>query len=104
MTDELTGLKRRLAVLYREALYNRLGVRERVRLVIEDARQLLGEAGGLGPWEGAELDRAAAALANKHCRLALIALSLAVEVSELAPEEYQWGLRQFAADPVSDAD
>ena len=100
MTDELAGLKRRIAVLYREAQLNRLGVRERVRAMIADARQLLGEPAGIGPWESAELDQAAAALAQGHCRLALIRLGLAVEIGELAPAEYQWGFRQTAGEPV----
>ncbi len=48
--------------------------------------------GAVGSWEQRELDYARAALASAWLRLALTAAEKAILVSQLLPEEYEYGM------------
>jgi hypothetical protein len=67
------------------------GKQEQVRALILETRRALTRPSGLGKWEAAELDYADAAVVQNWLCLALVCANKAIAVSELPPEEYDFG-------------
>ena len=97
---QIDALIERLHDAQDEAAYSKVGAREKLIRIVEDARHLLAGDGELGPWEQLELDYADAALAENFCMIAVVAIGNAIEVNDLEPEEYDWGFR-YRTDPGS---
>lgn len=90
---QIDALIERLHNAQDEAAYSKIGAKESLVQIVEEARHLLSGDGELGPWEQLELDYADAALAENFCMIAVIAIGNAIEVNDLEPAEYEWGLK-----------
>ncbi len=91
-TTEHRDLLETLARLYEELFASYAG-READVLEAADrcASYLRDENGNLGKWENAEIEYAKLAVGDGFLRLAVSALVKAVKVSELPPDEYEYG-------------
>jgi hypothetical protein len=88
--DEIFERMNELATQTRGRRYD--GHQNAVMSLIHDAEKALTTAfGKLGPWERAELDRAALAVRINFLTLALNGIGKAIEVSQLSPDEYEFG-------------
>jgi hypothetical protein len=92
--SQIDALIERLHDAQDEAGYSKVGAKEKLVRIVEDARHLLAGDGELGPWEQLELGYADAALANDFCMIAVVAIGNAIEVNDLEPDEYKWGFNQ----------
>jgi hypothetical protein len=79
--DEIFERMNELAALTRGRRYD--GHHDAVMGLIDDAERALTTDGKLGPWERAELDRAALAVRINFLTLALNCIGKAIEVSQL---------------------
>ena len=90
MFDEIFERMRVLAAQMHGRRYD--GHHDAVMGLIHDAEKTLTALNGkLGPWERAELDRAALAVRINFLTLALNGIGKAIEVSQLPPDEYEFG-------------
>jgi hypothetical protein len=91
---QIDALIERLHDAQDEAAYSKVGAKEKLARIVEEARHLLAGDGKLGPWEQLELDYADAALAENFCMIAVVAIGNAIEVNDLEPAEYEWGFKR----------
>jgi len=88
--DEIFERINELAALTSGRRYD--GHHDAVMGLVHDAKKALTTADGkVGPWERAELDRAALAVRINFLTLALNGIGKAFEVSQLPPDEYEFG-------------
>ena len=90
MFDEVTAQLDAMAEELADRNYE--GKHDKVRGIIQEARRALTkENGKLGPWEAEQLEYAENAVRNNFLMLALTATDKALDVSQLPPDEYEYG-------------
>lgn len=90
-TNRVEEFRTELQKLYDELLEDYKGKNFRVLDKVEEARQLLSENDEIGKWETELLDYAKTAVNINFLCLAVASVIKAIEVSQLPPDEYEWG-------------
>ena len=90
-TNRVEDLRTELKRLHDELLDDYDEMNSRVLNKVEEARQLLSEEDEIGQWETELLDYAKAAVKVNFLRVAAVSVIMAIEVSQLPPDEYDWG-------------
>ena len=90
-TNHVEEFRTELQNLFDELLDGYKGKNVRVLAEVEEARRLFSENNEIGKWETELLDYAKAAATANFLRLAVASIIKVIEVSQLPPDEYEWG-------------